>query len=254
MKKTLIVGSWRGVAYVARLFFLSSALLMAGCNTDNARGVSEFKSGTVISEPKRMDYLSVECVTLWQIKGQQAENNVFYWLRAMDCAEQMAPVDARALAHDWDENTWQAAFRQSILLSKAKITPQERRIYITKLDRLGYAIPGQVRSLFQLWRDNEKHELALAQARGRYSLLQESSDRQLDELRQQEKVLRSQLAQTTQQLQNLTDIERRLSSRKSSSGYAPAEGKNDSGNEHDELTTSGENKTQNVAQPQELKP
>lgn len=56
----------------------------------------------------------------------------------------------------------------------------------------------------------------LSEERTRYSKLQQSTDSELETLRQQQ-VLRNQLNLTTRKLENLTDIERRLSSRKSAS-------------------------------------
>ncbi|QCT22417.1 two-component system QseEF-associated lipoprotein QseG [Jejubacter calystegiae] len=195
--------------------------LLAGCTTVKEQGAHH--AGARPAEPERQvaDYLATPCPTLWRLKGAVAENNPLYWLRGIDCAERLAPADARSLAHRFDEETWQAAFRQGILLAKAKITPQERRHNLNKLDNMSYAVPRQVHTLYQMLRDNQAQELSLSDARWRYSTLQEQSDSELDELRQQQKHLHSQLEQTRRKLQNLTDIERQLSSRKGASSYLP---------------------------------
>ncbi|VEC51210.1 putative alpha helix protein [Klebsiella aerogenes] len=71
----------------------------------------------------------------------------------------------------------------------------------------------QVRPLYQLWRDGQTRQLQLVEERARYAKLQQSSDSELETLRQQELALREQLELTTRKLENLTDIERQLSSR-----------------------------------------
>lgn len=72
----------------------------------------------------------------------------------------------------------------------------------------------QVRPLYQLWRDGQSRQLQLVDERSRYAKLQQTSDAELDALRQQEQQLRGELELTTRKLENLTDIERQLSTRK----------------------------------------
>ncbi|WP_039055912.1 two-component system QseEF-associated lipoprotein QseG [Enterobacter sp. Bisph1] len=159
------------------------------------------------------DFLSTDCDDIWSLSGHNVDNNPLYWLRGMDCAQRLSPAVARAEARSWSDESWQATFRRGILLSNAKISPLERRDYIERLDVLSPAISPQVRPLFQLWRDGEKAQLQLAEERSRYAKLQQSSDSELDNLRQQKQFLREQLETTTRKLENLTDIERRLSTR-----------------------------------------
>ena len=130
----------------------------------------------------------------------------------MDCAERLAPAEARAQAGALQDDTWQAHFKRGILLANAKISPVERRRYVSRLDELAGEIPGQIRPLFQVWRDNQAAQLQLSEERSRYAKLQQTSDGELDTLREQE---------LRQKLENLTDIERRLSSRKTSGGELP---------------------------------
>lgn len=67
-----------------------------------------------------------------------------------------------------------------------------------------------MRPVYQLWRDGQTLQLQLSEERFRYSKLQQSSDSELDALRQQQESLREQLETTTRKLENLTDIERQL--------------------------------------------
>lgn len=77
----------------------------------------------------------------------------------------------------------------------------------------------QVRPLYQLWRDGQNRQLQLVDERARYAKLQQSSDSELEALRLQEQQLRGQLELTTRKLENLTDIERQLSSRKPAGNF-----------------------------------
>ena len=94
------------------------------------------------------------------------------------------------------------------------LTPEERRDLVARLDTFSPQIAVQVRPLYQLWRDGQTRQLQLVEERARYAKLQQSSDSELETLRQQELALREQLELTTRKLENLTDIERQLSSRK----------------------------------------
>lgn len=107
------------------------------------------------------------------------------------------------------------------MLADAKITPYERRQLVARIDALSIEIPAQVRPLYQLWRDGQALQLQLAEERQRYSKLQQSSDSELDTLRQQHHVLQQQLELTTRKLENLTDIERQLSNRKPAGNFSP---------------------------------
>ncbi|PLL29173.1 hypothetical protein CWN50_24630, partial [Klebsiella michiganensis] len=103
-------------------------------------------------------------------------------------------------------------------------TPNERRDLVASLDAFSPQIAAQVRPLYQLWRDAQGRQLQLIEERSRYAKLQQSSDAELETLRQQEIELRSQLELTTRKLENLTDIERQLSSRKPGGNFSPDAG------------------------------
>lgn len=160
------------------------------------------------------DFLSVDCADIWSLKSETSDKNPLYWLRGIDCADRLAPVQARAEAKRHDDDSWQDAFKRGILLADAKITPDERRALVSRPDTFSPQIAMQVRPLYQLWRDGQNSQLQLVDERARYAKLQQSSDSELETLRLQEQQLRSQLELTTRKLENLTDIERQLSSRK----------------------------------------
>lgn len=167
------------------------------------------------------DYLSVECTDIWELQGQSTETNPLYWLRAIDCADRLLPVQSRNEARTLSDNSWQSTFKRGILLANAKITPLERRDNLSRIDALSSRIPAQVRPLYQLWRDGQVLQLQLSEERQRYSKLQQTTDSDLDMLRQQHQHMQAQLDLTTRKLENLTDIERQLSTRKPSGTYNP---------------------------------
>ena len=199
---------WRG-----GLFGLA-CLLLSGCNTS----LTPHNAGSSAdgNEPRQQvaDYLSTDCDDIWALSGDAAENNPLYWLRGMDCADRLPAARARADANVLPIGNWQGAFKRGILLANAKITPTERRQAVADIDALSSAIPSRIRPLYQVWRDGQVLQLSLAEERQRYSKLQATSDAQLDALRVQQQQLQAELDLTTRKLQNLTDIERQLSSRK----------------------------------------
>lgn len=196
-------------------------LLLAGCVQNTVTSAIKQLHQPQVPEQQLADYLSTDCMDIWHIEGREAVNNPLFWLRGMDCAERLSPAEARAKARQWPADTWQDTFKRGILLANAKITPTERRRCMSQLDTMAGEVPAQVRPLFQVWRDGQSLLLDLSDERTRYSRLQQSADGELDTLREQQQRLRNQLDLTTRKLENLTDIERQLSSRKPASGYLP---------------------------------
>ncbi|MDF7661740.1 two-component system QseEF-associated lipoprotein QseG [Erwiniaceae bacterium L1_54_6] len=187
---------------------------LAGCHapsTDSALRDDNIQPEPQVSLP---DYLATDCGNVWQIEYPAAMSNSLYWQRAIDCAERLSPAEARAEARRWPVQGWSRAFKQGILLANGNVTPQERRDYVEALDGYSTTFPAAVRPLIQLWRSNQAAQLELSEARGRYARLQQSTDAELDSLRQQQRTLRTSLADTQHKLERLTDIERQLSSRK----------------------------------------
>jgi len=210
----------------ALLLSTLTTLLLSGCTTSPA--TSSLPSGHQVAEPEVSvaDYLATRCSDLWTIENSAALSNPLYWMRATDCAERLSPAEARAEAHRWPVESWSRAFKQGVLMSNGNVTPVERRRYVETLDRYSSDFPQSVRPLLQLWRSNQAAQLDLSEARTRYVHLQQSSDTQLEAIRQQMVKQQQQLSDTQHKLERLTDIERQLSSRKapdvSDSGHGTA--------------------------------
>jgi hypothetical protein len=197
-----------------------SGLLLAGC----VSGINHHASDALeekLPQQQLADFLSTDCADIWSLSGEVTDKNPLYWLRGMDCADRLTPEQSRTEARMLDKSNWQEAFKRGILLGNAKITPVERRGLVTQVDALNGQIPSQVRPLYQLWRDGQALQLQLSDERSRYAKLQQSSDGELDTLRQQQQHLRTQLDLTTRKLENLTDIERQLSTRKPAGSFNP---------------------------------
>lgn len=193
---------------------LLAPLLLTGC-TDNPAS-SRFSQAVqmVIPETKIVDYRTLSCDVLWDLGDKEMLENSLYWLRAMDCAERLGSTQARALAKTLPVATWSAAFKQGILISSAEPSMAERRQVVERLNSYSQTIPGAVRPLIQLWREQQVLRISLAEERIRYQRLQDESDAQIDRLRESQVRLQYNLLDTTRKLENLTDIERQLSSRK----------------------------------------
>ncbi|MEH0884121.1 two-component system QseEF-associated lipoprotein QseG [Enterobacter sp. UNJFSC 003] len=196
-------------------------LLLAGCVTHAPKSAINDKPEDKFPENQLADFLTTPCEGIWHLSGHDVETNPLFWLRGIDCAQRLAPVEARAQATMWGGDSWQENFKRAILLADAKINPVERRANTSRLDAVSANIPAQVRPVYQLWREGQALQLQLSEERTRYSKLQQSTDGELDTLRQQQEHLRTQLDTTTRKLENLTDIERQLSTRKPAGNYLP---------------------------------
>ncbi len=215
MKQCLVNMSPRFLSLLAG----ASCLWLSGCVS--APHTASASDEDKLPQQQVADFLSTDCADVWSLHSDTTEKNPLYWLRSMDCAERLSPEMARSEARLHSDDSWQDALRRGILLDSAKITPLERREMVNRLDTFSPQIPAQVRPLYQFWRDGQTLQLQLSDERSRYSKLQQSSDAELDILRQQQQHLSSQLELTTRKLENLTDIERQLSSRKPAAAISP---------------------------------
>lgn len=235
--KVLLLREPRRGALPRLICWLSGALvgaaLLTGCAPKSVSSSMDEAHKPYDPEQQIPDYLYTDCAEIWALTGHDVSSNPLYWLRGMDCAQRLPPADARAEARQWPAETWQDTLKRGILLSTAKITPTERRRYMTQLDTLTNEVPVQVRSLFAIWHDGQSSLLKLSDERTRHSKLQESTDGELDTLREQQQRLRSQLDLTTRKLENLTDIERQLSSRKPGSNLVPDTRRSDARDDDD---------------------
>ena len=187
----------------ASLFTALLSLSLSGCSASPA--ASSAHRDAVVAEPevRLPDYLATDCASVWRNESATATGNPLRW-----------PVEG-----------WARAFKNGILMANGNVTPRERRDYVDALDAYSSRFPGAVRPLIQLWRGNQVAQLDLSETRTRFAHLQQSSDAQLDALRQQQTQMRQTLNDTQHKLERLTDIERQLSSRKApdvtESGHAP---------------------------------
>lgn len=206
---------------------LTLSMGLVGCVAQPGSPRVERRGVEVVNPPKEQvaDYRTMPCERLWQLHNSEAMNNGLYWLRAMDCAARMTPVQAREQILLVGENDWSGLFRQAILLDNAGTTVQERHQIIDQLNRHRLNVPPTLLPLFQVWLDKQNLMITLDDERQRFLRMQESSDKQLDVMREQQAQLQSQLETTSRKLENLTDIERQLSSRKTVSGDLPDEGR-----------------------------
>ncbi|WLS79953.1 two-component system QseEF-associated lipoprotein QseG [Erwinia pyri] len=192
------------------------ALLLAACSSKPPESVLN-GNGKPLAEPeiKIVDFQLVDCDRIWEIDTSRAISNSLYWLRSMDCAVRLSPTQARAEARRWPADNWQSAFKQGVLLANGNVTPVERRQFMLRLDTFSASFPSSVRPLIQLWREDQMGLLQLSEERTRYHHLQQTSDAELDALRQHQLKLNAELNVTRRKLESLTDIERQLSSRRS---------------------------------------
>ncbi|HGE8494639.1 TPA: two-component system QseEF-associated lipoprotein QseG [Serratia marcescens] len=212
----------RPISWLGAVFFMP--LLLAGCVDRAVSGGLNPQQQEAIPDTKVIDYRTAACDTLWQLDDKDALANSLYWLRAMDCADRIGSTQARALAKTVPGDSWSGVFKQSILLGSAQPTSGERRQIIDRINSYRMEFPGSLRPLTQLWRQQQLLQITLFDEKARYQHLQESSDSQIDSLRQSQARLQSQLQDTSRKLENLTDIERQLSSRKQLQGEIPENG------------------------------
>ncbi|MBQ0957159.1 two-component system QseEF-associated lipoprotein QseG [Serratia symbiotica] len=205
--------------------FLSAAfvmpLLLTGCVQHASSNDLSQQQQEAIPRTKVVDYRLAACDTLWQLNEEEALDNSLYWLRAIDCADRMGPTQARALAKNLPDDSGFGIFKQSILLGSAEPTTGERRQMIDRLNSAQLALPNSLQPLLQLWRQQQVLQITLLDEKAHYQRLQESADSRIDTLHQALARLQAELQDTSRKLEDLTDIERQLSTRKQLQGEIP---------------------------------
>lgn len=212
----------RPFSFLGPLLF--APLLLAGCVDRAVSSDLALQQQESIPDIKVVDYRIAPCETLLPLDDKEILENPRYWLRVMDCADRIGSTQARALVKTLPGSNWQGVFKQSILLGSAEPTSAERRQIIDRLNSYRLEFPSSLRPLLQLWRQQQVLQISLFDERARYQHLQESSDSQIDLLRQSQAHLQNQLQETSRKLETLTDIERQLSSRKQMQGEIPESG------------------------------
>lgn len=116
-------------------------LLLAGCVTHAPKSAISHKQEDKWPQQQLADFLSTRCDDIWSLSGRDVESNPLFWLRGIDCAQRLAPAEARAQAAMLMDDTWQDAFKRGIVMADARITPVERRANVTRLDTYVINIP-----------------------------------------------------------------------------------------------------------------
>ncbi len=194
------------------------AFLLAGCVKNPVNNNLAAVTQMVIPEQQITDYRIAECELMWDLETTSSIENALYWLRLMSCSDRLTSAKARNMAKYTLPVTWDMAFRQSILLNSAGPTLSERRKIVENLNKYRLKFPDSLRSLLQLWREQQVQQIAVAEERARFQKLQADTDNKLDRLRESRARLEFELQETSRKLENLTDIERQLSSRKQNQG------------------------------------
>lgn len=209
-----------------------SVLLLGGCHERIGTDRVSATAPVAIPDSKVVDYRTASCDSIWFNQESEALSNALYWLRVMDCADRLTKAQARAQARSLSGDGWANAFRQSLLIGNAEPTAAERRQILSRMDGYRMTMPGSLRPLLQLWREQQMLTISLQDERSRYQRLQESTDAQLDTMREGQSRLQHRLEDTTRKLENLTDIERQLSSRKQMQGEMQDSAQGQKGEEH----------------------
>jgi len=206
----------------SRFFLLGAPLVLAGCVTHTADNrYYQQVSDQIVPESKVTDFRIAPCETLWALDDSDTMTNSLYWLRAMDCAERMNDAQARYQAQQIPASSWDQVFKQSILLSGADPDQQQRRALLAKVSQYRGEMPGSIRPLVQLWRERQNLQVVLGDEKIRNQHQQSLNEEKLQMMTAEQLVLENNLADTRRKLENLTDIERQLSSRKQIQGDLP---------------------------------
>lgn len=218
-------------------------LVLAGCQSGSeTTSLSGTFKAPPVPQTELTDYLAMRCSDLLQMRTREtsAIENPLYWAAFLSCARQTEPNTARVIASRWAESGWYDTLRSAIMLSRSLPENTVRQRYLNQVFLVHKEIPASVVPLFNMWWDNEQLALKLATQQNQYAQLKSSTDQELETLRQQQQLLHQQLETTTRKLENLTDIERQLSTRKAGGVYTPDTGAGHSGTSHSSGSASGQ--------------
>ncbi|CAG9424438.1 hypothetical protein NVI2019_PEGOAJLN_02376 [Providencia alcalifaciens] len=205
------------------LGMLLFSLILTGCVAKNGQSPLDTLAKVVIPEVKTTDYRYASCESIWENQEPTSQENALYWLRMMGCVDRMDADKARAEAAKIEVNDWSTSFTKNILLGSAEPTIAERRQMLDSINTYSLSFPTPIRPLLQLWREQQVQQINLADANARYKRMQQEMDGKLDRLKEDNAKLRFELDNTSRKLENLTDIERQLSSRKKNANEAEKE-------------------------------
>jgi hypothetical protein len=199
---------------VLMISLFSLPFLLIGCVEQGDGRIVSHQPLLPVSQHKAPPPVSESCDALWQMDEKHTLEDLSYWLRVMECADDIGAEQASSLANMLPGSDWDSLFKQSILLSRTGFAVDEYRQMIERLDDSRLEFPSSLRPLLNVWRQQKILEITLLEERARNQVLQESSNSQIESLRQKNSQLQNQVQDVSRKLQNLTDIERQLSSRK----------------------------------------
>lgn len=201
---------------IASLMTTITTLSLSGCSAtaDHRVDVTSHSPAIVTAKEPR---LPLVCSAIWHPENNQhdQDDEPQYWLQVMDCAMRLSPSEAQLHAERLSGRRWQDIFKRNILLERSGAAPAERQRALTGLEASVSGAPTSVALLMHLWREQQTSQLAWVDLRSRYELLRQQSEADLENARQQQLSLSHELADTRRKLTSLTDIERRLSVRRS---------------------------------------
>ncbi|MDR3434916.1 MAG: two-component system QseEF-associated lipoprotein QseG [Rouxiella aceris] len=199
---------------------LLTPLLLSGCMHNSSDRFYQ-PVEDVIPQSKVVDFRMAPCETLWMLDDSNTMSNGLYWLRAMDCADRMSAAQAHYQAGQLTSAGWANNFKQSILEASSDVDIAQRRVLLDKVNGYRSQIPGAIRPLLELWREHQSLLVSLEDEKARSARQQVADQARFEEMSNAQKVLQASLLDTRRKLENLTDIERQLSSRKQLQGELP---------------------------------
>ncbi len=203
-------------------------LLLGGCARHQSHPTYPLVED-VIPDSKVVDFRMAPCETLWLLDDSATLSNSLYWLRAMDCSDRMSSAQANYQAALIPASGWANIFKQSILSAGSEPDLTQRRALLNNVNASRAQMPGEIRPLVQVWRERQSLQIALEDEKMRNARQQSANDAQIEAMNNQQKTLQASLDDTLRKLQNLTDIERQLSSRKQLQSELPDSEGNASG-------------------------
>ncbi|WP_157952971.1 hypothetical protein [Limnobaculum parvum] len=190
-------------------------VMLAGCSyssfTESVAGEIRYET----PNRKVSDYSRVSCDgDIWKAQDNETYANSLYWLRLITCSQAIPATQAQAQSGEYETTIWDGVMKRAVLLSRGEVNNSERRRSLEQLKNFRSMYPDTVYSLIQIWVDEQSMELSLSDERARHQRQKENNDTQMDALHAQLQDTKRQLHEMTRKLENLTDIERQLSSRK----------------------------------------
>ncbi|SPP31627.1 Quorum-sensing regulator protein G [Arsenophonus endosymbiont of Aleurodicus floccissimus] len=225
------------------LFFLP--FLLIACTKYHHPLPLDMINESIPIEERITDYRYVTCEKIWNIDSENASDNPLYWLRIVDCANRLNKEQVALMVKTIQLINWQNVFRHSILLDVVEPTIAARRKIIDNLNSYSLQFASPIRPLLELWREKQIQIVNVKEANAKYLRLQQESDNKLDRLAEQNAHLTYELNIVSRKLENLTDIERQLSSRKQQE-QAVSSGKMDKSSTNSTANNSVEPKTTDV--------